>query len=398
MTRHHLTRRAQQPPAPGRRFDAPGPASLPALLLVLLLGGAPAAATAQVGVQPATAPSPGEWTGPVEESRQLLWARMAEIGIPGLSVAVSVHGRTVWAEGFGMSDLENRVPVRPDTRFRIASISKSLTAAAVGLLVQEGRLDLDAPVQNYVPSFPLKSGEVTTRLSAGHLAGIRHYRGDEFASAEHYDDVVDALEIFQDDPLIHPPGSEYSYSTYGWNLVSAVVQGASGRPFLRYMRVRVLDPLGMDETVAEYVDSIIPGRARFYVRSPEDRVLNAPFVDNSNKWAGGGYLSTARDMVVYGSSYMDGTLLDPATVDLLWTPQRTTAGESTGYGIGWSSADVDGVRNVWHTGGAMGGSTILLLLPDEGVAVAILTNLQSVRHVETARSIARAFAAASHPN
>jgi CubicO group peptidase (beta-lactamase class C family) len=95
---------------------------------------------------------------------------------------------------------------------------------------------------------------------------------------------------------------------------------------------------------------------------------------------------------------MDGTLLDPATVDLLWTPQRTTSGESTGYGIGWSSADVDGARNVWHTGGAMGGSTILLLLPDEGVAVAILTNLQSVRHVETARSIARAFAAASDPN
>jgi CubicO group peptidase (beta-lactamase class C family) len=150
--------------------------------------------------------------------------------------------------------------------------------------------------------------------------------------------------------------------------------------------------------VAEYVDSIIPGRARFYIRGPEDRVLNAPIVDNSNKWAGGGYLSTARDMVAYGGSYMDGTLLDPATVDLLWTPQRTTAGESTGYGIGWNSAEVDGVRNVWHTGGAMGGSTILLLLPDEGVAVAILTNLQSVRHVETARAIARAFAAASDPN
>ena len=382
--------------AAARRIAAPATARL--LAFVLSVGGAAVPAGAQVGVQPATAPSSGIWTGSIEESRQLVWARMAEVGIPGLSVAVSVDGRTVWAEGFGMADIENRVPVGPDTRFRIASISKSLTAAAVGLLVQEGRLDLDAPVQNYVPSFPLKSGEVTTRLAAGHLAGLRHYQGDEFASAEHYDDVVDALAIFQDDPLLHAPGSEYSYSTYGWNLVSAVVQGASGRPFLRFMRERVLDPLGMEETVAEYVDSIIPGRARFYVRSSDDRVLNAPFVDNSNKWAGGGYLSTARDMVVYGSSYLDGTLLDPATVDLLWTPQHTTAGESTGYGIGWSSAVVDGVRNVWHTGGAMGGSTILLLLPDEGVAVAILTNLQSVRHVETARAIARAFAATSDPN
>ncbi|UCC26001.1 MAG: beta-lactamase family protein [Gemmatimonadales bacterium] len=367
------------------------------LLPSLVLGAAAAGAAAQAGVQPASAPSPGPYASAVEASRGLIWERMAEIGIPGLSVAVVVDGEVVWAEGFGMADLENSVPVQAHTKFRIASISKALTAAAVGRLVQEGRLDLDAPVQNYVPSFPLKRWPVTTRQIAGHVAGVRHYRGDEFASAVQYDDVVDALEIFESDTLLFEPGSDYAYSTYGWNLVSAVVQGASGRPFLRYMWEEVLDPLALRETVAEHIDSIIPGRARFYLRGRDGRTVNAPFVNNSNKWAGGGYLSTARDMARYGSSYLDLDLLEATTVEVLWTPQTTRDGESTGYGIGWSQAEVDGVRHVWHTGGAMGGSTILTLRPDDGVVVAILTNLQSVRHVELARSIGALFASASHP-
>jgi CubicO group peptidase (beta-lactamase class C family) len=320
---------------------------------------------------------------------------MEEAGIPGASVAVVVDGELVWTEGFGFADLENRVATRPDTRFRIASISKALTAAGVGILVQEGRLDLDAPVQHYVPAFPRKpGGEVTTRLAAGHLAGIRHYREDEFASAVHYPSVTASLEIFRDDALLHPPGARYRYSTYGWTLVSAAVEGAAGESFVPFMRRRVLDPLRLRETVVEHVDSIIPGRARFYRRGEDGRILNAPFVDNSNKWAGGGYLSTARDMARYGASYFDNTLLEPGTVELLWTPQREAAtGESTNYGIGWRSAELGGYRMVWHTGGAMGGTTILLLLPDQGVSVSILTNLEDAGQLETARRIARIFAA-----
>ena len=323
----------------------------------------------------------------------LVAARMDEVGIPGLSVAVVRDGDVVWSEGFGWADVENRVPVDVETRFRIASISKALTAAAVGRLHQEGRLDLDAPVQRYVPSFPTKRWPVTTRQIAGHIGGIRHYRGDEFASAVRYDDVVEALSIFREDSLLFEPGTDYSYSTYGWNLVSAVVQGASGRPFLAAMSETVLEPLGLGHTVAEHPDSIIPGRADFYVRSEGGHLLNAPYVDNSNKWAGGGYLSTAEDMARYGSAYFDPSYLEPATVELLWTPQRLGDGSSTGYGIGWSRGEQDGLDAVWHTGGAMGGSTVLLLVPGDRIAVAILTNISSVRHTGTAAALARLFAA-----
>jgi serine beta-lactamase-like protein LACTB len=343
---------------------------------------------------PALAPAPGVWKGAVDEARELILDRMEEQTVPGLSVAVGVHGKIVWAEGFGWADLENRVPVWPSTRFRIASISKSLTAGAVGTLVEEGRLDLDAPVQEYVPSFPEKEWPVTTRLLGGHLAGIRHYRDREFESMVHYDDVVGALQIFANDPLIHEPGTAYEYSTYGWNLISAVVQSVAGEPFLNYMRRVVFEPTGMTETVAEHVDSLIYHRSRAYVRTPDGRIINAPYVDNSNKWSGGGFLSTASDLVRYGQAYLGGAFLRPETVELLWTSQHTRDGERTDYGIGWREHLEGGRRIISHTGGAVGGTTVLVIYPEEGVVVAILTNIQGAGQTGNAREIAELFMAA----
>jgi CubicO group peptidase (beta-lactamase class C family) len=319
---------------------------------------------------------------------------MDRLGIPGASVAVAVDGEIVWAEGLGWADVENRVGVTSLTRFRTASISKALTAAAVGQLVEAGRLDLDAPVQRYVPSFPEKTaGVVTTRLLGGHLSGVRHYRDREFESDVQYGDVLDGLQIFSDDPLEFAPGEDYLYSSYGWNLISAVVQQASGERFLTYMRDRVLDPLEMTGTVAEHNDSILPFRGRQYQRGQDGRLLNAPGVNNSNKWAGGGYLSTASDLVQYGSAYLEPGFLEPETISLLWTSQRTASGEVTGYGIGWRTGVEEGRQEVWHTGGAVGGSTILLIWPTEHIVVSILTNLEDAGPIAAAREIAALFAA-----
>jgi CubicO group peptidase (beta-lactamase class C family) len=330
----------------------------------------------------------------VDQARELILDRMEEQTIPGLSVAVGVSGEIVWAEGFGWADLENRVPVWPTTKFRTASISKSLTAGAVGKLLEEGKLDLDAPVQEYVPSFPCKEWPVTTRLLGGHLGGIRHYRNREFESLVHYENVVDGLAIFAEDPLIHEPGTAYAYSTYGWNLIAAVVQGAAGEPFLDYMRKTVFEPNGMHETVAEHVDSLIYHRSRAYLRNPDGRIVNAPYVDNSNKWSGGGFLSTASDLVRYGFAYLGEDFLRPETIEVLWTSQHTRDGERTGYGIGWRENFENGRRVIYHTGGAVGGTTVLVIYPEEGVVVAILTNIQEASQTGNAREIAGFFLAA----
>jgi len=149
-------------------------------------------------------------------------------GIPGLALAVALDGKIVFSEGFGYADLEERVPVWPTTKYRIGSVSKPLTATALMELVEAGKVDLDSPVQKYVPSFPDKGAVVTVPMVAGHLGGIRHYQGDEFHIQRHYANVLEGLKIFENDPLVAPPGTKFSYSSYGYNLLSAVVESAAG--------------------------------------------------------------------------------------------------------------------------------------------------------------------------
>ncbi len=343
----------------------------------------------------ALAAEPTGYEEAIRKSRDLISALRQEEKAPGVSVAVAVDGDIVWSEGFGYADLENRVPVWPSTKFRVGSISKPLTAAAVARLYEQGRLDLDAPVQRYVPSFPDKGYVITTRQLAGHLAGIRHYRGTEFLSRKHYNSVLEGLTIFENDSLLFPPGTKFSYSSYGWNLISAVVEGASGQDFLSYMREHVFRPLRMRDTVPDHVDSLIWHRTRFYTADGNGRVLNAPFVDNSYKWAGGGFLSTAEDLVRFASAHLRGDFLKPETVRMLFTSQRTNSGEETGYGIGWMvGKDKRGRKIVGHSGGSVGGTSYLLLIPEAKIAVAVLVNLSprpTLRLREKALQIAAWF-------
>ena len=373
--------------APNRAWF--GSASL--MLLVTL-------ATATHAQQTATRPAPLRTATAVNAkiaaARKYLRDVMAKDRIPGISAAVAIDGKIVWAEGFGFADLENKVPLKSTSKIRIASISKSLTSAAVGQLVEQGKLDLDAPVQKYVPTFPTKPWPITTRQLGGHLAGIRHYNAGEFESMRAYPTVVAGLAIFSGDTLLSQPGTKYSYSTYGFNLVSAVVEGASGEPFVSYMKKHVFTPLGMTHTTAEFVDSIIPERAHYYLRDSAGPMVNAPYVDNSNKWAGGGFLSTPSDLVTFGSAFLKPGFLKQETIDLLWRPQQTADGKSTGYGIGWGSAtDSAGRRVVSHSGGAMAANSLLLIYPGEKLVVAVITNTNTRYATAGAREIARIFLA-----
>lgn len=355
---------------------------------VAVVGATAVPAATAVGPAPVVAQEPGAVAAPtaaglapaVAFTERIVEALREGSGTPGVSVAVGIGDRIVWSDGFGWADLEQRVAATRATRFRIGSVSKPLTAAALGLLVDEGRLDLDAEVQAYVPEFPRKRWPITSRQVAGHLAGIRHYDGDEFLSSRPYETVREGLAIFENDSLLFEPGTRYSYSSYGWNLLSAVVEGASGEEFLAFMEGRVFAPAGMRSTTADRPYAIVPDRARpYHGRVPEPGLTNAPFVDNSYKWAGGGFLSTPEDMVRFGLAHLRSLegrgILRPETVRLLWTPQRRSDGAGTGYGIGWSSGTTpEGRRWVGHGGGSIGGTSYLLVLPEQKVVVAMATN------------------------
>jgi serine beta-lactamase-like protein LACTB len=297
-------------------------------------------------------------------------------GIPGLALAVAVDGKIVYSEGFGYADLEERVPVWPTTKFRIGSISKPLTATALMELVEAGKVDLDAPVQKYVPAFPDKGAVITVRMVAGHLGGIRHYQGEEFNIQKHYGSVLESLKIFENDPLVSPPGTKFNYSSYGYNLLSAVIESAAAEEFLSYMRGRVFTPLGLVHTAPDQNTQIVEQRSRYYELAKDGGEENAPYVDNSYKWAGGGFLSTAEDLVRFGSAMMQPGLLKAETLKTMFTPQKTKAGDETGYGIGWGIHKSQSGKPVYeHSGGSVGGTSQLILYPETHVVVALVTNL-----------------------
>jgi serine beta-lactamase-like protein LACTB len=352
-------------------------ASRPLILGLLAL--LPVVSTAEPVAPPATVLVPEPLTTAhmqaVNAGRERVRAWMAEKNLPGVSVAVGIDGGLVWAEGFGWADLEQRVAVTPLTRFRIGSTSKGLTSAAVGLLHDRGVLKLDAPARTYVTSFPEKPWPISTRQLMGHVAGIRHYQGDEPFSSRHYDTVVQSLDIFAADPLKFEPGTRYSYSTYGWNLVSAVVESAAGEPFLEFMRREVFAPIGMRDTIPDDAFMIVPGRTRFYARDPDGRLRNERAVDQSNKWAGGGFLSTPSDLIRFGFAMLDAKLLKRETVELLWTPLRLQSGEETDYGLGWLIGKTGGHAMVASPGSSIGGTTAFAIFPEQGMVVSVMSNV-----------------------
>ncbi|MGH9840036.1 MAG: serine hydrolase domain-containing protein [Blastocatellia bacterium] len=366
--------------------------------LVGHLGLASSASFAQQGGS-YTELAPRRYAEARRQGRTAVRAMMEMAGIPGMSVDVARNGEIIWSEGFGYADLEHRAPVTPLTRFRIASVSKVVTAAAVARLNESGKLDLDAPIQRYAPSFPDKGHTITTRQLTGQLGGIRHYEKKDHAEGQnidfkHYDTTVAALAIFKDDPLIAAPGARYNYSTFGYTLVGAVVEAACGRDFLACVSEYVFQPLRMRQTVADDRAYIVPYRSSSYQMGDEGRIVNAPYMDSSYKRAAGGFVSTAEDLVLFGSAHLRPGFLKAETLDLLFTSQRTSSGQETGVGIGWRMmTDLWGRRFVHHSGSQPGSRSVLVVYRDAGVVVALLSNLSGTPgFVEgTAQAIAEPF-------
>jgi CubicO group peptidase (beta-lactamase class C family) len=310
-------------------------------------------------------------------------AAMDRMHIPALSVAIVNGNELQFNRAYGTTDIENGVKALPVTVFRIASTSKPLTAVAAMQLVDRGALDLDAPVQKYVPAFPEKPFPVTTRHLLAHLSGIRHYRAGEGERTDRFDSLTDALRIFKDDPLEHEPGARYTYSTFGYTLLGAVIEGAARMPYEAYLRQHILDPAGMTRTCVDDIFALVPNRARGYTPRVfavfDGEYRNASLMDPSYKIPGGGLLSTAEDLVRFAIGLHRGTLLSRESLGLMAMPQSTRDGATTPYGLGWYAGPRAGFKpgeSMWHGGVQAGFTSELWLVPSRGFAVAILANLE----------------------
>jgi len=355
----------------------------------------------------ANSPSPPKWTGAAEQSRQIVRASMSENNLAGLSVAVGIDGEIVWAEGFGFADIESSLPVTPHHRFRTGTASIVFTSAAIGLLLDEGRLKLDDEIQKYVPDFPDKQWPVTVRQVMGDVAGFNTEDPDNgVLTSSHCERPADAVALFAKEPLQFQPGTQYRDSTFGWVLLSAVVESAASTPFVTFLNERIFRPLGMLDTFKESVTNPPPDAATSYnprfAANPVNGLRPLPKFDYSCHAGSNGFLSTPSDLVRFGMAINRGKLLRPQTVQMLQTPQRLTSGKSSGqqtsYGLGWDLKTVTLAGQQVQAAGHNGHFwvyevTSLLTFPERGLAVAVMSNVSFAGIPSLAERVAQTFAA-----
>ena len=305
----------------------------------------------------------------------------AKTKAPALSVAVVRDNDLIWSNGYGLADLQNNIPARSDTVYRLASLTKSLTAVAVMQLAEEGKLDLDAPIQKYVPLYPGKRWTITPRELLTHTAGVRHNNSREKTSTEHYASVQDAINVFKDDELLFEPGTKYSYSTQGYVLLGGAIERASGMSYLDYLRERIITPAGMTRTTADDANLKIPNRAVGYRKGLFGfgwigGVHLAPPHDTSIKLPAGGLASTVEDMARFAIALNTGKLVRPATREQMWTKPKLRDGTESDYGYGFLIGYKDGKKRVFNDGSQSGTRTFLFMQPDDKFAVSLMTNLE----------------------
>jgi CubicO group peptidase (beta-lactamase class C family) len=296
----------------------------------------------------------------------------------------------VWSRGFGFADIENHVTAKPDTAYRTASIGKAMTATAAMRLVEQDKLNLNAPIQKYCPAYPVKDESITVRDLISHTSGIRHFEGPT-AEAEgyitrHYDHVSDALEIFRNDPLVQKPGADFHYTTWGYVVLGCVIEGASGEEYRRFMQETIFQPAGMTATRDDDPRVIIPKRAKGYVI--EGGVLkNARWADMSAEMAAGGFITTAPDLVRFMLAWMKGDLVANETKAQMLAPYilPNKGGTVDHFGLGWFFDDYHGLKSAFYGGSTAQVSGFIFFVPEKEVAVAFLFNLEDVSGSERSK-------------
>lgn len=323
---------------------------------------------------------------------QAIMTEMSRRSIPGLSIAIGQGTQFRWEAAFGTADLENMVPMTTTTVMRTGSLAKPITAVAAMQLVEAGKMFLDAPIQRYVPTFPQKPWPITVRLLLCHQSGIRSYLGDEMQITRHYRDNVEALKIFQNDALLFEPGTKVTYTTYGYNVVGAAVEGASAMDYLDYVRERVFRPARMTFTDADDTFRIIPRRSRGYFMTAGGTVQNSGLANTSYKIPGGGMLSCPSDMVRFALAVNSNLLLKRESVAQMFSAQKLKDGRNTGWGLGWEiEPTVDGRKRVGHVGGQQGVTTHMVLYPQENLAIVVMLNLEQVPIQQITDAVARVW-------
>ena len=341
-----------------------------------------------------------EYIDEANQAMRQLEAHRAQIHSPGISAAVAIDGELVWAGTSGWADILTEKALTPKTQFRIGSTSKALTATLLARMVASQSITLDTPLSHFdVAKLNSQWQDITPRQLASHMAGIPHYgeNSDFFglyrtvALNKRFEDVSDAVLLFDQSDVLFVPGEQFSYSSLGTVLLSSVIQEASGQRFQTALQREVLTPLSMTLTMPEPEmserNSEATDVATFYWRADEsaDMVKQWRDVDLSHRLAGGGFISTPSDLVRLGVGFINQTFISKAVREQFWTPQQLNDGtvNNQNYAIGWRGRQQDFGSNIGtvftanHGGVSRGAQSWLMVIPEFDMAVAVNINTKT---------------------
>lgn len=302
--------------------------------------------------------------------------------IPGAVVAVFAAGEVVYVKAYGLANVELSVPPNKETVFEIGSISKQFVSAAAMLLIEEGILDLDKSIHNYLPEIPGEWFGVTMRQLLTHTSGIPDY--EEIAGYDIYRfrlTAPEVMKIAQSRPMDFSPGTGWHYSNTGYYLASMILERIEGKPLSEILRTRIFDPLGMTQTRFADPEAIIPNRAAGYWVNKRGDLINRPPTETSSTLGAGGLLSSVIDFAIWDAALNENHLLSEASKSEMWTPvtlpdDKTKIGWRSfdNYGYGWLLGDYLGQRSQLHPGQVAGFNAEYIRFPDREMSVVVLSN------------------------
>jgi serine beta-lactamase-like protein LACTB len=318
-----------------------------------------------------------------EELQSIIDEWVIEDHVVGVSFAFILDFEVIDIRSVGWQDFASRTPASIKTRYRWASISKSVCGVAAMQLVEDGQLDLDRDVREYVPEYPEKEWKLTARNLLRHQGGVVHYQHGPIQTERTYDDPnpfrdrVLALDMFKESPLLFEPGSSYSYTTHGFSLLGAVIERAGKQRFADQVDERIVKALGMPTMGPDFHQSVdIPDQATGYGTAAGNHTIDSGDTNVAWKLPGGGFISSVEDLALFGRGLMEGPLLSNATREEMFTRQVTSTGNVTGYGLGVAIDANSGMTTVGHGGAQRKTRTYLQTVPEIGIGVAVMCNTE----------------------
>ena len=307
-------------------------------------------------------------------------AALQKPGAAGLSIAIARNGKMIVAKGYGLADVEFDVPADAQTIFRIGSITKQFTSAAIMRLIEQGKLSLDDPMTKFLPDYPMQGNVVTIRNLLNHTSGIKSMTdlGEEWEKTMPLDLTHEQmLALVKDKPFDFKPGDEWRYNNTGYYILGMIIEKITGKSYADYLQEEFFTPLKLDRTSYEVSSEIVRNRARGYSIEKGQQVNAAP-LGMTQPYAAGSLISTAEELIEWAMALTSGKVVSPESFQMMITPTVLNNGKSQPYGFGIAIDTEAQPKRIWHNGGNNGFNSMLLWLPDEQVFIAVISNGEPV--------------------